>query len=144
MASTSKGIVYPTSGDNIAPLETHFSALASSVNTALISIDEDITEQGTEIETLQTAIGNIQKGRFSSITGPQYRNSPKYVGVIPFSSRFDGVPVVTASVSSTLATTSGYVVTVFAVTDLQFQARIWKINDTVEVETLTLNWIATY
>jgi hypothetical protein len=142
MASTSKGIVYPTSGDNIAPLETHFSALASSVNTALISIDEDITEQATKIETLETNLGNIQKGKYSNITGPQYRGTPKSVGIIPFQAAFPDAPIVVASVSSTLGTTSGYVVTVFGVTTSQFQARIWKTVDTVEIETLTLNWLA--
>lgn len=45
MASTSKGIIYPTSSSLIAPLETHFANLASTTNDALgaINASTDIT-----------------------------------------------------------------------------------------------------
>lgn len=37
-STTSKGIVYPTSGDNIAPLETVFATMASSVDTNFAAV----------------------------------------------------------------------------------------------------------
>lgn len=54
MAATSKGIVYPTSSDNIAPLETHFAALANSVNTVLVKCS------GTQTFTGPAAVNDIQ------------------------------------------------------------------------------------
>jgi hypothetical protein len=56
MASTDKGIVYPTSGDNIAPLETHFASLAQSADDAI-----------TEVETLAEEIEESVSKRISRL-----------------------------------------------------------------------------
>lgn len=65
--NTSRGITYPTSGDNISPLETVFATLASTTNTALGNLDAadiatgtlGITRGGTGAATAAAALTSL-------------------------------------------------------------------------------------
>jgi hypothetical protein len=118
MATTSKGIVYPTSSDNIAPLETHFSALASSVNTVLVRAS------GTTQFTGPAAAGGIQSVSVS------------------FPSAFSTAPKVTATVQTTDAL-SGYAVNIVgAPTTTGFTAMVYRLNGSGANSGLNLVWHA--
>jgi hypothetical protein len=120
MALTPRGIVYPTSGDSIAPLETHFSALASSVDDAL----DGITPQA---------------GSFA-FTGPTSTTVPVNVTVTLPSGYFSSAPTVVATVAGT-STASAYFPVLHTIASNQFQARVWRTVGTT-AESLTLQWIA--
>jgi hypothetical protein len=139
MAQTSKGITYPTSGDNIAPLETHFSALAGTANAAIIVLETDIDSVDTDLQSFKTEVGVIpQSGKFA-LTGPTNTTTPVAV-TINFSVPFAVAPTVVATVGSATAA-SAYFAGIHSVTASQFQARIWRTTGTT-AETLALNWIA--
>jgi hypothetical protein len=136
MASTSKGIIYPTSGDNIAPLETHFSALAGSVNSAILLIDADITQNSDDIQTLRDDVGVIPQSGSFSFTGPTALATPVSL-TINFPVALAAVPAVVATVGS--ATAAGaYSVNVHNITAGQFQAKVWRINENANLGTATI------
>ena len=66
-STTARGIQYPTSGDNIAPLETVFATLASTTNTAMGNLSATdiasgtlpITRGGTGAVTADTALVSL-------------------------------------------------------------------------------------
>lgn len=107
MATTSKGIYYPTPSDNIAPLESHFAAMASSIDVAL---------GGTGSGTTWTTYTPVLTG---STTNPTYTASGQYIQVgntVHFNAVFTltaagsgnysiSLPVTAAN---TLATFTGY------------------------------------
>jgi hypothetical protein len=123
MASTSKGIVYPTSGDNIAPLETWFASLANSVDEALVE-----------------AIGVVPQSGSNTFTGPTSETVPVDVTVnFPFG-YFSAAPAVVATVAGS-STASAYFAVLHSITASQFRARVWRTTGT-NSESLTLQWIA--
>jgi hypothetical protein len=116
MAVTSKGITYPTSSDNIAPLETHFANLANTADN----------------------IGAIA-GR-ESFTGPDATGSTMDVEVA-FASPVPQYTKVTANVETT-ANGSCYAVTLLGSPTINgFKARVYRINGSTP-ESLKLAWIA--
>lgn len=118
MATTTKGIVYPTSSDSIAPLETHFSALASSVNTVLTR-----------------ASGELQ------FTGPGSTDGIQSVSV-SFPTAFTTAPKVTATVQTTDALTGYAVNIVGAPTTTGFTAMVYRLNGSGANSGLKLVWHA--
>jgi hypothetical protein len=126
MASTTRGIIYPTSGDNIAPLETHFANLANSVEEAL----DDITA-GT---------GSTVLTGTESFTGPSATGSTVNV-TVTFSSAQATVPVVVATVRGPNPT-AAYIVTIAGSPTINgFTATVYKASGS-SAESLTLNWMA--
>ena len=138
--STSKGIIYPTSGDSIAPLESHFSVLADSVNDALIATDDSIIDVDDDLQAFKAEVGLIPQSGSFSFTGPTSSATPVNVTVTPPSGYFTTAPVVIATVSGS-STSSPYIVVLHSITSVDFQARIWRTTGTT-AESLTLNWIA--
>lgn len=118
MATTTKGIVYPTSGDSIAPLETHFSALASSVNTVL-----------TRASGAQTFTGPVSTGGLQSVS-------------VSFPSAFTNAPKVTATVQTTDALSAYAVNIVGDPTTSGFTAVVYRLNGSGANAGLKLIWHA--
>lgn len=118
MATTTKGIVYPTSSDNIAPLETHFAALAGSVNTVLTR-----------------ASGSLQ------FAGPAATGGIQSVSV-SFPSAFTNAPKVTATVQTTDALSAYAVNIVGDPTTTGFTAMVYRLNGSGANSGLKLVWHA--
>lgn len=140
MASTDKGIVYPTSGDNIAPLETHFASLAQSVDDAIVVVDDVVADIDTDLQAFKTSVGNITQTGSFAFTGPTATATPVNITITLPSGYFSTTPVVVATVSGT-NTASGYFPMLHSITSSQFQVRVWRITGTA-AETLTLQWMA--
>jgi hypothetical protein len=116
MANTIKGITYPTSGDSIAPLETHFANLATSADNAGV-------------------ISGIQ-----TFTGPTATATPATV-TVTFPMTLSSAPNIVLTVSGS-AGAKGYVATVFSTpTTTGFVAKIHCLAST-SAESLKLNWFA--
>ena len=138
--STSKGIIYPTSGDSIAPLESHFSVLADSVNDALILTDTAVIGVDGDLQAFKAEVGLVPQVGSFSFTGPTSTSTPVNITVTPPSGYFSTAPVVVATVSGS-STSSPYIAVLHSITSVDFQARIWRTTGTT-AESLTLNWIA--
>lgn len=122
MATTSKGIYYPTSSDNIAPLESHFSTLASSVNTALLK---------------------IASGKTSTFTGPSTMDSSVSQVSISFGQTFATAPSVIATLVGGSSAVAGYTVVTYGVSTTSFSAKVYRTSATGTAETgLSIHWIA--
>lgn len=113
--TTARGVYHPTSGDEIAPLETHFALLAGSVN-------DRIPVSGKK-----------------AFTGPAAAAGTVAVSVT-FATPFAGVPLINASVEGQ-STSSAYVATIHSVTVNGFSAVVYRVNGST-AENLNLNWIA--
>lgn len=117
MATTSKGIFYPTSSSNIAPLETHFATLAGGADNVGVIY-------GTQ-----------------AFTGGAAAASTTNVNVTFTSGLFDTAPMVTAIVQGNAAG-ANYAVTIKgAPTTSGFTATVYKLDGTT-AESLTLVWTA--
>lgn len=115
--TTSRGLVYPTSGDNIAPLETVFATLATTADAAIPLIGQE------------------------SFTGPINTTTPSVLSVT-FPSAFASAPIVVASIVGT-SSSPGYVVTIYAVTTTGFSARVARLSGTATTgENLKLQYLA--
>ena len=127
MATTTNGIIYPTSGDNIAPLETHFANLANSADDAIAAVEALID---TPVVSGST-----------SFTGPAASSSSVSVPVT-FASALDSVPVVVATVQGS-GSASTYVVTIAGTPTINgFTAKVWRVDGSTAETDLKLNWIA--
>jgi hypothetical protein len=113
--TTARGIYHPTSTDSIAPLETHFALLATSVN--------------NRIPVVGTA----------AFTGPAATAGTVTV-TVTFASAFTAIPNVNASVVGT-SVSSPYAVTLHSVTTTGFSAIVYRVAGST-AESLNLNWIA--
>jgi hypothetical protein len=141
MALTDKDIYYPTSGDNIAPLETHFASLAQSVDDAIIILEDASDAIATDLQALDDRVGIIPQVGATSFTGPTSTTTPVNVSVTyPLGGYFDLTPIVTATVAGS-STASAYFPVLHTITTSGFQARIWRTTGTT-AETLTLQWNA--
>ena len=122
MATTSKGIYYPTSSDNIAPLESHFSTLASSVNSALLKIASGKTSTFTGPGTIDTSVSQVS---------------------ISFGQTFATAPSVVATLVGGSSAVAGYTVVIYGVTTTGFSAKVYRTTATGTAETgLSIHWIA--
>jgi hypothetical protein len=121
MATTPKGIYYPTSSDNIAPLETHFSGLASSVDTAL---------------------SKIQAGKTGTFTGPSAVGTSISPSAIVFPEEFSTIPNVSVTLVGGSSAVEGYSVVIHGVSTTQFTAKVFKTAGTAAETGLSLQWIA--
>ena len=127
MATTTNGIIYPTSGDNIAPLETHFANLANSADDAIAAVEALID---TPVVSGST-----------SFTGPAASSSSVSVPVT-FTSALNSVPVVVATVQGS-GSASTYVVTIAGTPTINgFTAKVWRVDGSTAETDLKLNWIA--
>lgn len=114
MAITPKGITYPTSSDNIAPLETHFANLADKADNA-----------------------GIIAGK-QSFTGPSATGGTVDVTV---TQSFSSAPHVVASVQGPTGS-SAYSVTILGdPTTSGFVARVYRLNGST-AQSLKLVWHA--
>lgn len=121
MATTPRGIYFPTSSDNIAPLETHFSGLASSVDTAL---------------------SKIQAGKSVTFAGPGAVGTSMSPSAIVFDEEFSAIPSVSVTVAGASSAVNGYSVVIHGVSTTQFTAKVFKVAGTTEETGLSLQWIA--
>lgn len=127
MAQTTRNIVYPTSGDNIAPLETHFASLATSVDTAL---DDVVVE-----------IGLSPVAGLESFTGPAATGGTVDVPVV-FPESFAAQPNVVVSVEGS-ATMSPYVAYIYGTPSISgFTARVYRLAGSTAETNLFLHWMA--
>ena len=140
-AETSKGIIYPTSGDEIAPLESHFASLASSTNDAITAVDVSVLEINAELDDFRAEVGVVPATGSFSFTGPTSTTTPVDLTITLPSPYFATTPTVVATVSG-ISTSSAYFAVLHSVTTSQFQARVWRSTGTDSDTALTLNWIA--
>jgi len=117
MAITPKGISYPTSSDNIAPLETHFANLASSAD------------------------------NLGVVSGTQTFNGPSATGgtvdvVVTYGQTFPVAPQVSVTIEGH-ATSSVYAATVRGVpTTTGFNVRVFRCNGSTVENGLKVMWLA--
>jgi hypothetical protein len=117
MANTTKGVTYPTSSDNIAPLETHFENLALSADNA-----------------------GIVSGSYS-FAGPSDTTTPVNI-FVAYGATLTGTPVVTANVRGG-AGASGYVITISGEPlTTGFTARVHRISGSGQDSSLFIDWQA--
>jgi len=140
MASTDKGIVYPTSGDNIAPLETHFASLAQSADDAIADLKVITDSTQVQLDDLEFNLGVLPLSASFAFTGPADNTTPVDFTVTFPGGYFGSPPVVVATVQGT-TTSSGYFATLHGITASQFQVRVWRLSGTT-AQSLTLQWIA--
>lgn len=119
MATTTRGIAYPTASDNIAPLESHFGALASSVDTALAKSVSGTTSTFTLATTVGTATTQT----------------------VTFATAFASAPNVTASVNTTTAG-AAYTANVYSVSTTGFSVKITRVYGTTNDGNLSVSWNA--
>jgi hypothetical protein len=126
MATTTRGIIYPTSSDNIAPLETHFANLANSVDTALGTVSGSIP-------------ASVVSGA-ASFTGPAAAAASVSV-TVTFPTAFTAIPKVVATVQGAGSVTPHVVTIAGSPSITGFSATVYKIAGTT-AESLVLNWMA--
>ncbi len=119
MATTTNGIYYPTSSDSIAPLESVFSTMASSIDDAVKTIDSG----KSSAVTVGTTVGNSN------------------TVAITFAATFAAAPSIMGSVEMT-ASGSAYTVNFFGVTTTGCTAKITRVAGTSSDGNLFVNWIA--
>lgn len=117
MNNTAKGVPYPTSSDNIAPLESHLATIA----------------QGADNVGVLSGI--------EPFTGPDPTGGTESVSV-----SFDGVTlsnnaVVTCNVNAG-ASASSYIATITTTSTTGFTAKVYRLNGTGADASLKLHWIA--
>lgn len=117
MASTFKGVTYPTSSDNIAPLETHFQNLAEKAD----------------------AVGIFSAKQL--FTGPSATGSTVDIAVV-FASVFPSAPKITATVEGGTGMSVYAVSIAGAPTTTGFTARVFRCNGTTAENDLQLVWNA--
>ncbi len=117
MAVTLKGVTYPTSGDYIAPLETHFQALAEDA-------DKVGVLSGSEAFTGAAATGDTVDV------------------IVTFPVTFATLPKVTATVEGGSGTSVHAVTILGAPTYTGFVARVFRCNGSVAETDLKLVWMA--
>ena len=59
MATTSRGIVYPTTGNAVTPLATRFADLATSADTAIGAIDTKFSNDNRQFYGPEASIGSV-------------------------------------------------------------------------------------
>lgn len=117
MAITNKGVTYPTSSDNIAPLETHFANLANSADNVGVVTGKQL------------------------FTGPSATGGTVDVSV-SFATTLSAAPKVVATVQGGTGS-SVYAVTILgAPTTSGFTARIFRCNGSTAQTDLQLVWSA--
>ena len=127
MAQTTRGIAYPTSGDNIAPLETHFASLANTANEAM--------------DDLVTEIGLSPRSGVESFTGPAATAGTVDVPVT-FATSFDEAPDIVLTVEGG-ATMSPYVAYILGTPSITgFTARVYRLAGSTAETNLFLHWMA--
>ena len=119
MATTINGIYYPTSSDNIAPLESVFTTLADSVDAAVKKIESG---KSTAF-TVGTTVGNSN------------------TVAITFASAFASAPSIVGSVEMT-ATGSAYSVSFHGASTAGCTAKVTRVAGTSDDGNLFVNWIA--
>lgn len=116
MATTFKGIPYPTSSDNIAPLETHFANLADKADKAGI------------VSAVQTFTGPASTGATTTVT-------------VTFATAFPTAPKIVAAVQGSAAA-SPYVCNVYGdPTTTGFVVKVYRVAGST-AESLKLVWMA--
>ena len=113
---TAKGITYPTSEDNIAPLETHLATLASTADKA-----------------------GALSGR-NGFTGPDATGSTVNVNVV-FDTTLATAPTVVCNVKAGAASSS-YIATIVDTSTTGFNAKVYRLNGSGADATLVLHWMA--
>ncbi len=127
MAQTTRGITYPTSGDSIAPLETHFASLASTSNDAM--------------DDLVTEIGLSPRSGIKSFTGPAATGGTVDVAVT-FATDFPAAPHVVLSVEGS-ASMSPYFAYIYGTPSISgFTARVYRAAGSTAETNLFLHWMA--
>jgi hypothetical protein len=127
MATTTRGIAYPTSGDSIAPLETHFASLASTADAAM--------------DDLVTEIGLSPVAGLESFTGPAATGGTVDVPVT-FLTPFTTAPTVVLSVEGS-ASMSPYVAYVYGTPSISgFTARVYRLAGSTAETNLFIHWMA--
>lgn len=119
MATTANGIYYPTSSDNIAPLESVFSTMATSVDAAVKKIESD---KSTAF-SVGTTVGNAN------------------TVAITFASAFATVPSIVGSVEMTAAG-SAYSVSFHGASTTGCTAKVTRVAGTTNDGNLFVNYIA--
>jgi len=127
MAATTRGVVYPTSGDNIAPLETHFNSMATSIDAA---IDAVVVEVGI------SPVSGIE-----GFTGPAATGGTVDVSVT-FATSFAAAPDIVLSIEGG-ASMSPYIAYIYGTPSISgFTARVYRIAGTTADPALFLHWMA--
>jgi hypothetical protein len=119
MATTTRGIYYPTSSDSIAPLESHFSVLADSVDGALAN-----SQSGSTAEfTLDTTVGTA-----TTIA-------------ITFTEEFPSIPNLIGTVTTAISG-SAYSVSFYGASTTGSTVKVHRVFGTSNDGNLKVNWLA--
>jgi len=138
-SNTSKGITYPTSGDNIAPLETHFASLAITADDAIVELEEALDAVDLDLQNFKGDISIPASGSYA-FTGPETTSTAVNITVTFPVGYFASAPLVVACIAGP-STASSHTATLHTVTASQFQAKIVRISGST-AQSLNLNWIA--
>jgi hypothetical protein len=139
MATTdNKDIVYPTSGDEIAPLETHFASLAESTDAALVLTDAAIEAVDADLQDFKDEVGVIPEANSFSFVGPAAVGTPVNLTINFPGGYFSTAPVVVATISG-VNSSSGFFPVIHSTTTSQFQARVWRIAENANLGTVTIS-----
>lgn len=87
MANTTRNIVYPTSSDYVAPLETVFSVMASSTDTAIGVVEAKANRVYDSAAERDAAITSPTEGQLSTLKDlniTQIHNGSTWVDAIPY------------------------------------------------------------
>jgi hypothetical protein len=139
MAETVKGIVYPTSGDNIAPLETHFASLAQTADDAIGDLQDIVNDIDDDLQNFKTLATAPAKGSFA-FAAPTNTATPVNITISFPPGYFAAAPIVVGCIAGP-STGSAYSIVVHTVTSSQFQVRVIRISGS-GAQSLNLNWIA--
>lgn len=117
MATTNKGIYYPTSSDQITPLESVFAGVAASADNAGVVAGKQL------------------------FTGPSATGDVVTVSVV-FTDTFEAGPYVTATVQGGTSVSVYSVTIVGAPTTTGFTAKVFRCNGSTAETDLYLTWTA--
>jgi len=116
MAITSKNIFYPVSTDQITPLESVFSTMASSIDAAL-------PLSGSESVSFSAAAGSTQ------------------VVTVTFDTALSSAPdKIIATVKGPVSGSSAYIATITNSSTTSFTALIYRLGGSTGTQTINLVW----
>lgn len=138
MAFTTRNIAYPTSGDNIAPLETWFASLANTADDAIGDLEVVVDAVDASVDTLRTDIGVIPKVGAYAFTSPLSTATPVNMTITLPSGYFADAPTVVATVAGT-SSSGAYFPVVHSVISSQFKVNVWRAFANATLGTMTVS-----
>ena len=137
--NTSKGILYPTSGDSIAPLETHFASLAQTADEAIVELETALEAVDLDLQTFKSINSPPGTGSFS-FAAPTTTSTAINI-TVPFPVGYFSLPPIVVACFAGASDAAPCTLSVHTVTASQFQAKVVRVSGT-SAQTIAVNWIA--